>query len=168
MKFVDIETSFPASIGMDEIVNEQKPIALRHNVSFGDLYVISHSTRSSTSHDTSLRSTASSSPEPSRSATALEVRASSSWRVVTTTLLSPLLTSSPSRRTLSTRSLPVWATQASALSRLSISSRRTPSLPKITSTRPSTARPSTRPPSTLIPSSLLRLVIPKARCIAHF
>ena len=168
MKFVDIETSFPASIGMDEIVNEQKPIALRHNVSFGDLYVISHSTRSSASHDTFLRSTASSSPEPSRSATALEARASSSWRAATTTLLSPLLTSSPSRRTPSTRSLPVWATRVSALSRSSTSSRHTPSLPRITSTRPSTARPSTRLPSILIPSSLLRLVNRKARFVAHF
>ena len=37
MAFVDIETSYTASLGMDEIVNEQKPIALRHNVSFGDL-----------------------------------------------------------------------------------------------------------------------------------
>ena len=39
MKFVDIETAFEASIGLDEIVNEQLPIALRHPVSFGDLYV---------------------------------------------------------------------------------------------------------------------------------
>ncbi|KAH9942326.1 heme peroxidase [Epithele typhae] len=39
MKFLGTdtdETTFPASIGMDEIVGEQKPIALRHNVSFGD------------------------------------------------------------------------------------------------------------------------------------
>ena len=32
-----METQFDASIGLDEIVEEQRPIALRHNVSFGDL-----------------------------------------------------------------------------------------------------------------------------------
>ena len=39
MAFADIETSFHASTGLDEIVGEQKPFALKHNVSFGDLYV---------------------------------------------------------------------------------------------------------------------------------
>ncbi|KAM5546023.1 hypothetical protein V8D89_000149 [Ganoderma adspersum] len=36
MAFADIETSFHASTGLDEIVGEQKPFALKHNVSFGD------------------------------------------------------------------------------------------------------------------------------------
>ncbi|KAI0708498.1 versatile peroxidase VPS1 [Earliella scabrosa] len=36
MAFADIETSFEASIGLDEIVEEQKPFALKHKVSFGD------------------------------------------------------------------------------------------------------------------------------------
>ncbi len=40
MAFADIETNFKASVGLDEIVEEQRPIALRHNVSFGDLYGI--------------------------------------------------------------------------------------------------------------------------------
>ena len=39
MAFADIETGFHASTGLDEIVGEQKPFALKHNVSFGDLYV---------------------------------------------------------------------------------------------------------------------------------
>ena len=37
MAFTEIETSFEASIGLDEIANEQRPFALKHNVSFGDL-----------------------------------------------------------------------------------------------------------------------------------
>ena len=37
MAFTDIETAFAASIGLDEIANEQRPFALKHNVSFGDL-----------------------------------------------------------------------------------------------------------------------------------
>ena len=37
MAFADIETSFEASLGLDEIVEEQKPFALKHKVSFGDL-----------------------------------------------------------------------------------------------------------------------------------
>ncbi|RPD63886.1 manganese peroxidase isozyme precursor [Lentinus tigrinus ALCF2SS1-6] len=36
MAFADIETNFEASVGLDEIVEEQRPIAIRHNVSFGD------------------------------------------------------------------------------------------------------------------------------------
>ena len=36
MAFADIETNFEASNGLDEIVEEQRPIAIRHNVSFGD------------------------------------------------------------------------------------------------------------------------------------
>lgn len=40
MAFADIETDFEASAGLDEIVEEQRLIALRHNVSFGDLYEI--------------------------------------------------------------------------------------------------------------------------------
>ena len=37
MAFADEETSFEASNGLDEIVEEQRPFALSHNVSFGDL-----------------------------------------------------------------------------------------------------------------------------------
>ncbi len=39
MAFAQIETNFKASIGMDEIVEEQRPFALKHKVSFGDLCV---------------------------------------------------------------------------------------------------------------------------------
>ena len=55
MKFASIETAFresccsyasiiahdssDANVGVDEIVEEQRPFALRHPVSFGDLYV---------------------------------------------------------------------------------------------------------------------------------
>ena len=37
MAFSDIETDFDASLGLDEIVEEQKPFAIKHQVSFGDL-----------------------------------------------------------------------------------------------------------------------------------
>ncbi|KAH9848069.1 versatile peroxidase VPS1 [Lenzites betulinus] len=36
MAFAQIETNFKASVGMDEIVEEQRPFALKHRVSFGD------------------------------------------------------------------------------------------------------------------------------------
>ena len=36
LAFTDIETNYPASIGLDEIANEQRPYALKHNVSFSD------------------------------------------------------------------------------------------------------------------------------------
>ena len=36
MAFTEIETGFAASVGLDEIANEQRPFALKHNVSFGD------------------------------------------------------------------------------------------------------------------------------------
>lgn len=39
MAHSDIETNYHANIGVDEIVEEQRPFALRHNVSFGDLSV---------------------------------------------------------------------------------------------------------------------------------
>lgn len=39
MAFAQIETNFKASVGMDEIVEEQRPFALKHKVSFGDLCV---------------------------------------------------------------------------------------------------------------------------------
>ena len=39
MAHSQIETAFHANIGVDEIVEEQRPFALRHNVSFGDLSV---------------------------------------------------------------------------------------------------------------------------------
>jgi manganese peroxidase len=35
--FEDIETNFHANIGVDEIVNEQKPFIARHNITPGDL-----------------------------------------------------------------------------------------------------------------------------------
>lgn len=34
--FEDIETNFHANLGVDEIINEQKPILARHNISTGD------------------------------------------------------------------------------------------------------------------------------------
>lgn len=37
MAHSDIETAYHANIGVDEIIEEQRPIALRHDVSFGDL-----------------------------------------------------------------------------------------------------------------------------------
>ena len=43
MAFTEIETGFAASIGLDEIADEQRPFALAHNVSFGDLWVPSFS-----------------------------------------------------------------------------------------------------------------------------
>nr|VWO95036.1 Uncharacterized protein [Ganoderma boninense] len=36
MAFAQIETNFHANIGVDEIVETQRPFALKHNVSFGD------------------------------------------------------------------------------------------------------------------------------------
>ncbi|KAJ7203244.1 heme peroxidase [Mycena pura] len=36
MAFADIETNFHANLGVDEIVETQRPFALKHNVSFGD------------------------------------------------------------------------------------------------------------------------------------
>ena len=45
MAFTEIETGFAASVGLDEIANEQRPFALAHNVSFGDLWVPSSSPR---------------------------------------------------------------------------------------------------------------------------
>ncbi|THH28779.1 hypothetical protein EUX98_g5401 [Antrodiella citrinella] len=36
MAFAQIETNFHANIGVDEIVEEQRPFALKHQVSFGD------------------------------------------------------------------------------------------------------------------------------------
>lgn len=41
MAFSEIETAFHANNGVDEIVEEQRPFALKHNVSFGDLFVTS-------------------------------------------------------------------------------------------------------------------------------
>ena len=39
MAHTDIEVKFAANNGLDEIIEEQRPFALKHNVSFGDLYV---------------------------------------------------------------------------------------------------------------------------------
>ena len=36
--FEDIETNFHASLGLDEIVNAQRPIVQRHNITTADLY----------------------------------------------------------------------------------------------------------------------------------
>lgn len=41
MAWSQIETAYHANIGVDEIVEEQRPVALRHPVSFGDLLVLS-------------------------------------------------------------------------------------------------------------------------------
>lgn len=76
--FASIETNFHASIGIDEIVNEQAPFLARHNITAGDLWVtFIHS------HYAFLtrRLAASNSPEPSVSATALALPASSSCSV---------------------------------------------------------------------------------------
>lgn len=35
--FEDIETAFHANAGVDEIIDEQKPILARHNITVGDL-----------------------------------------------------------------------------------------------------------------------------------
>ena len=40
MIFEDIETAFHANIGVDEIIDEQKPFVARHNITPGDLYVV--------------------------------------------------------------------------------------------------------------------------------
>lgn len=37
MIFSEIETNFHANTGVDEIVEEQRPFAIKHNVTFGDL-----------------------------------------------------------------------------------------------------------------------------------
>ena len=37
--FEDIETNFHANLGVDEIVDEQKPFIAKHNITPGDLYV---------------------------------------------------------------------------------------------------------------------------------
>ena len=38
--FSDIETNFHANNGVDEIVEAQRPFVTKHNMTFGDLYVI--------------------------------------------------------------------------------------------------------------------------------
>lgn len=38
--FEDIETNFHANLGVDEIVDEQKPFIAKHNITPGDLYVL--------------------------------------------------------------------------------------------------------------------------------
>lgn len=38
--FSDTEVNFPANLGIDEIVEAEKPFLARHNISAGDLYVI--------------------------------------------------------------------------------------------------------------------------------
>ena len=40
MVFEDIETNFHANGGVDEIIDEQKPIVARHNLTAGDLYAL--------------------------------------------------------------------------------------------------------------------------------
>ena len=39
MSHSDVELSDPANVGVDEIVEKLRPIAIKHGVSFGDLYV---------------------------------------------------------------------------------------------------------------------------------
>ena len=39
MAHTDVEIQNPANNGLDEIIEAQRPFALKHNVSFGDLYV---------------------------------------------------------------------------------------------------------------------------------
>lgn len=41
MTFAEIETGFHPNIGLDEIVNLQKPFVAKHNITPGDLYVVS-------------------------------------------------------------------------------------------------------------------------------
>lgn len=40
MAHSDVELAYAENIGVDDIVELQRPIALRYNVSFGDLYVV--------------------------------------------------------------------------------------------------------------------------------
>lgn len=40
MAWSNIELTYIANEGMDEIIELQRPFALSHNVSFGDLYVL--------------------------------------------------------------------------------------------------------------------------------
>lgn len=37
MAHTDVEIQYAANNGLDEIIEEQRPFALKHNVSFGDL-----------------------------------------------------------------------------------------------------------------------------------
>ena len=38
--FEDIETNFHANLGVDEIINTQRPLQQQSNMTVGDLYVI--------------------------------------------------------------------------------------------------------------------------------
>ena len=37
MAHSDVEFTYPENVGLEDIVEEQRPFALKHNVSFGDL-----------------------------------------------------------------------------------------------------------------------------------
>ena len=39
MAHTDVEMQDPVNNGLDEIIEAQRPFALKHKVSFGDLYV---------------------------------------------------------------------------------------------------------------------------------
>lgn len=66
-----------ANNGVDEIVEEQRPIAIRHGVSFGDLYVVRAMMTWRSVHSPA----AFNSPVRSVSPTAWEAPASNSWPV---------------------------------------------------------------------------------------
>lgn len=46
--FEEIETNFHANLGVDEIVDEQKPFIAKHNITAGDLCVVTASAFMST------------------------------------------------------------------------------------------------------------------------
>ena len=39
MAHSDIEMAYSENLGLDDIVEDQRPFAIKYNVSFGDLYV---------------------------------------------------------------------------------------------------------------------------------
>ena len=87
MAFTEIETGFAASVGLDEIANEQRPFALKYDVSFGDLYVLFFPSHGFPTQF--FAAPASNSPVLSASATVLAALASSSLLAARTTPSSP-------------------------------------------------------------------------------
>lgn len=126
------ESDLDANNGVDEIVEAQRPFALKHHVSFGDLYVHRYSKSPSLTHCP----TASSSPVLLVSPTALVVLACSSSLDALTSLVRLPISLSPNLLIPRTRSLLEWATPVSLRMRLLISSFPTALLPKTTSIQP--------------------------------
>ncbi len=108
------EITDPANNGLDDIIEAQRPFAIKHNVSFGDLYVHLGGIQGSSCTDAVVL--ASSSPALLAFPTAtLPLRSHFSQAVRMTPSL-PHTALSPSRRTRSPTSSTVSAMQASALS----------------------------------------------------